>query len=238
MRTNGVRHGQLPAVVLVHGAWLDGSSWREVIVLLQKRGYEVTAAQHSLLALRSDVEAVHRVLDRQRAPVILVGHDYGGTVITEAGQHPNVAGLLYIAAFAPDTGECTDEAQRRRSLPPYMGRPDIDAAGFALLPPDVFREHFAHDLPAVESRVLAATQMPIRAAAFHDRVHTPAWRDKRSWYLHTLKDRMIDPALQSELSAQIRAKSFTLKSGHVPFLSQPQETALIICATADDLDTP
>jgi pimeloyl-ACP methyl ester carboxylesterase len=219
-----------PNIVLVHGAWTDGSSWREVIALLQQRGLEVTAVQNRLVSFADDVKGVTRIIERQTARVVLVGHDYGGTVITQAGNNPKVAALVYIAAFAPDVGESTNDVQ---SYPPRLSKVQFDTAGFAYLAPDTFTEYFAQDLPAVESRVLAAAQVPIHADILNEKITTPAWRKKPVWYLLTGQDRMIDPRLQRELVARTKAKVMAIEASHVPFLSTPIETTATIVAAAE-----
>ena len=149
-------------------AWADATSWREVIALLQARGLRVVAVQNPLSALADDVDAVTRLLDHQPGPVVLVGHGYGGSVITQAGIHKSVAGLVYIAGWAPDVGESTADLEKDHSSLPFIGRFEVDAGGFLYLPPDAVLEFLAHDLPATEGLVLAAAQQPIRASALLD----------------------------------------------------------------------
>ena len=221
-----------PTVVIVHGAWVDATAWREVIALLQVTGLSVVAVQNPLSALADDVDAVTRSINQQPGPVVLVGHGYGGTVITQAGNHSRVAALVYVAAFAPNVGESTTDAQ---DYPPLacIGGLEVDAGGFLYLAPDVVLEFLAQDLPAPEGRVLAATQQPIRASALLDRVADAAWRSRPCWYIVTDWDRMISPALQRRLAGRIAASVFCLPAGHVPFLSKPSETAGVIGAAVD-----
>ena len=157
-------------MVIVHGAWVDGTSWREVIALLHVKGLSVIAVQNPLSALGDDVDAVSRVIKRQPGPVVLVGHGYGGTVITQAGGHSNVAALVYIAACAPDIGESTTDVERDGPSSPVISRFEVDAGGFLYLSLTAVQEFLAHDLSAAEVRVLAAAQPPIRASALLDRV--------------------------------------------------------------------
>jgi len=220
-------------VVIVHGAWADGTSWREVIALLHVEGLSVIAVQNPLSALGDDVDAVTRVLKRQPGPVVLVGHGYGGTVITQAGDHPSVVTLVYIAGCAPDIGEATIDVEKSGPAPPVISRFEVDAGGFLYLPLTVVREFLAHDLPEAEARVLAAAQPPIRASALLDRVTRAAWRTKPSWYAVTDEDRMFSPALQREIATRIGARVLSLRAGHVPFLSKPKETAEVILAAVD-----
>jgi pimeloyl-ACP methyl ester carboxylesterase len=224
------RDRQAPTVVIVHGAWVDGTSWREVIALLHVNGLSVIAVQNPLSALADDVDAATRVIKRQSGPVVLVGHGYGGTVITQAGDHSNVAALVYIAACAPDIGESTTDVEKYGPSSPVISRFQVDAGGFLYLPLAAVREFLAHDLSAAEVKVLAAAQPPIRASALLDRVTTAAWRTKPSWYAVTDEDRMISPALQREIAARIGARVLSLRAGHVPFLSKPKETVEVILA--------
>src|SRR6267378_29279 len=145
------RDREAPTVVIVHGAWADGTSWREVIALLHVEGLSVIAVQNPLSALGDDVDAVTRVLKRQPGPVVLVGHGYGGTVITQAGDHPSVATLVYIAGCAPDIGEATIDVEKSGPAPPVISRFEVDAGGFLYLPLTVVREFLAHDLPEAEA---------------------------------------------------------------------------------------
>jgi pimeloyl-ACP methyl ester carboxylesterase len=220
-------------VVIVHGAWVDGTSWREVIALLHVTGVRVIAVQNPLSALGDDVDAVARVIKLQPGPVVLVGNGYGGTVITQAGDHPNVAALVYIAACAPNIGESTTDVENYGPSSPVVSRFEVDAGGFLYLPLAVVREFLAHDLSAAEVRVLAAAQPPIRASALLDPVTQAAWRNKPSWYAVTDEDRIISPALQREIAARIGARVFSLHAGHLPFLSKPKETAEVILAAVD-----
>jgi pimeloyl-ACP methyl ester carboxylesterase len=222
-----------PAVVITHGAWVDATGWREVIALLQVKGLSVVAVQNPLSALADDVDAVRRALTHQLRPVVLVGHGYGGTVITQVGNHQSVAGLVYIAAYAPDIGESTADLQNEHSSLPFIHRFEVDAAGFLYLAPDAVLEFLAHDLPATEGLVLAAAQQPLRVSALLDRVTEAAWHTKPSWYGVTEGDRMISPALQREIARRINASVVALRAGHLSFLSKPKETADVILAAVD-----
>ena len=222
-----------PTVVIVHGAWVDGTSWRDVVALLHVLGLSVIAVQNPLSALKDDVDAVVRAIERQPGPVVLVGHGYGGTVITQAGDHPSVAALVYVAACAPDIGESTTDATPMGLSSHVVGTFDVDAGGFLYLPLAVVGEFLAHDLSAAEVRVLAAAQPAIRASALLDRVTRAAWRTKPSWYTVTDDDRMIAPALQRELAARIDARVLSLQAGHVPFISKPKDTVDVILGAVD-----
>ena len=222
-----------PTVVIVHGAWADATSWREVIALLHVKGLSVIAVQNPLSALADDVDAVTRAINRQPGPVVLVGHGYGGTVITQAGNHSSVAALVYVAACAPDVNESTMDLEKDGCSPPLVSRFEVDAAGFLYLPLSVVLEFLAHDLTEAEARVLAAAQPPIRVSALLDRVTDAAWRAKPSWYAVTDEDRIISSALQHEIAVRIGARVQSLRAGHLPFLSKPRETAKLILAAVE-----
>jgi len=227
------RDFDVPAVVIAHGAWANGTSWREVIALLQAKGLTVVAVQNPLTALADDVDAVTRALNHQPDRVVLVGHDYGGTVITQAGHHETVAALVYIAACAPDIGESTADMQKDHALLPFIRRFTVDAGGFLYLAPDAVLEFLAHDLPAAEGAVLSAAQQPIRASALVDQVTEAAWHTKPSWYAVAAEDRIIAPALQREIARRINACVVSLRAGHLPFLSKPNETTNVILAAVE-----
>jgi pimeloyl-ACP methyl ester carboxylesterase len=222
-----------PTVVIVHGAWVGATDWRDVIALLQEWGLSVTAVQIPLSSLADDVDAVTRSIHHQSGSIVLVGQGYGGTVITQAGNHSRVAALVYVAAFAPDTGESTTDTQQDYPPAPCVAGFEIDAGGFIYLAQDAVPEFLAHDLPSADNRVLAAAQKPIRASALLDRVTAAAWRAKPSWYLVTDEDRMIPPALQRQIANRLNASVSVLQSGHLPFLSKPKETAQAILAAVD-----
>ena len=222
-----------PTVIVAHGAWVDATGWREVIALLQAKGLRVMAVQNPLSSLAEDVDAVTRAINQQSSPIVLVGQGYGGTIITQAGNHPSVAALVYMAAFAPDTGESTTDMQQDYPPPACVTRLEVDAGGFLYLAPDAVREFLAHDLPSADARVLAAAQKPIRASALLDRVTAAAWQSRPSWYVVADEDRMISPARQSQISKRINASVFVLHSGHLPFLSKPRQTADAILAAVE-----
>jgi len=230
-----LRGSVFPTVVITHGAWIDGTGWRKVIELLQMNGLNVVAVQTPLSSLAEDADAVTRAINHQSTPVVLVGQGYGGTVITQAGSHSRVAVLVYIAAFAPDKGESTTDSQTDYPPLPCVARFEVDSGGFLYLAPDAVPEFLAQDLPAVDGRILAAAQKPIRASALVDRVTSAAWRTKPSWYVVTDEDRMISPDVQRQIASKINANVVTLHAGHVPFLSRPQETADVILAAVDSV---
>lgn len=222
-----------PTVVIVHGAWADATSWRDVIAILQASGVSVTAVQNPLTALADDVDAVMRAINQQQPPVVLVGHGYGGTVITQAGNHQSVRALVYVAASAPDVGESTADVHRDYLSEHLIDKLEVDSGGYLYLKPDALPQFVAHDLPATDGLVLAAAQPSIRASALLDRVTEAAWRTRPSWYIVTLEDRMISHAVQRSIASRINASVFVLRTGHVPFLSKPKETADAILAAVD-----
>jgi pimeloyl-ACP methyl ester carboxylesterase len=217
-----------PSVVIVHGAFADGSDWAKVIPLLQAKGIKVTAVQNPLTSLADDVAAAKRAIDNQPGKVVLVGHSWGGTVITEAGNHEKVASLVYVAAFAPDAGQATGDLGRDLPVPPGIAKLSVDKAGFASLPPAALAADFAQDVPAKQAAVMAATQGPIAMKAFGDKVETAAWKTRPSWYIVSTQDRMIQPALERSFAKQINAKTTELAASHVPQQSRPADVAKVI----------
>jgi pimeloyl-ACP methyl ester carboxylesterase len=216
------------SVVLVHGGFVDGSGWQEVYNLLQKDGYHVGVVQNPTLSLEGDVAATKQVIDTQDEPVILVGHSYGGAVITEAGTHPKVAALVYIAAFAPDKGESVNtliaDAPPGAPVPPILPPQD----GFLFLDREKFAESFAADIPAEQASFMADSQVPWGVAALSGVISEPAWREKPSWYLVTTEDRMIPPPAQRAMSERAGATTVEVTGSHAIYLSQPQAVAALI----------
>lgn len=188
--------------------------------------------QNPLSSLTDDVAAVQRALSQVEGPVLLVGHSWGGTVITQAGQTDQVLGLVYVAAFAPGPGQSTNDLQSDFPTPGYAGLLKPDAAGFLWFPQDALPTWFAQDLPPADARTLAAVQNPIRAAAFDERVTVAAWQSRPSWYLLTEQDHMITPDLQRAMAKRIKAHVVSVPSSHVPFLTHPVETAALILDAA------
>jgi pimeloyl-ACP methyl ester carboxylesterase len=227
---SGVRN-----IVLVHGAFADGSSWSKVISLLQARGFTVTAVQNPLTSLKDDVAATKRAIDDQDGRVLLVGHSWAGAVITQIGTDPKVAGLVFVAAGAPNAGQSFNEMSQGYPTPPGITRVKADAAGFLALPPSAIASDFAQDLPSSETAVMAVTQGPIAAACFSTKVTAAAWKTKPSWYIVAKQDRMIDPNLERALARKIKARTLELDSSHVPMLSQPQQVAAFIANAASSL---
>ena len=217
-----------PSVVIVHGAFADGSDWAKVIPLLQREGVQVTAVQNPLSSLADDVAAARRAIDAQPGKVVLVGHSWGGTVITEAGAADKVAALVYIAAFAPDVGQNTAEQGKGFPTPSGLAHFKADAQGWLSLTPTGMRDHFAQDLPAATTAVMTATQGPIQAKAFEQPVSVAAWKSKPSWYLLASADRMIAPEAQAAMAQRAGAKVTRVGTSHVPQQSQPEAVARLI----------
>ena len=219
-------------IVLVHGAFADGSSWAKVIRILQAKGYNVTAVQNPLTSFTDDVAATNRTLALQTGPVILVGHSWGGAVITEAGVDPKVVGLVYVAAFAPDSDEVVGDIAKSYPPPPTFVAPIIENEGFISLPTETIVKHFAWDLPAAEARVLAASQGPIIASAFGTKVSNVAWKTKPSWYIVATKDQAIAPDEERFFAKRMKAMTTELDTSHVPMLSKPKDVAAVIMDAA------
>jgi pimeloyl-ACP methyl ester carboxylesterase len=215
-------------IVLVHGSWADGSSWSKVIPLLQAKGLHVFAVQNPLTSLADDVAATKRAIALQDGPVLLVGHSYGGVVITESGSERKVAGLVYVAAFAPTEGQSVSSVTKPYPPAPLGNELRPDAQGFLTVTPKGIAEDFAQDLPDREKQILMATQGQTAEAVFGTTITTAAWRTKPSWYVIAANDRAIPPELEKDEAAAIGAKSITLSSSHVVMLAHPKEVAELI----------
>jgi pimeloyl-ACP methyl ester carboxylesterase len=221
-------NGTVKTVILVHGAWADGSSWSKVIPLLEARGLHVVAVQLPLTSLADDVAATKRALALEQGPLLLVGHSYGGVVITEAGNDPKVAGLVYVAAFAPDTGESA--LSLLKSFPPTPVGAELrpDSTGFFKLTPKGIAEDFAQDLSETEKKILIATQGPTSGAALSATVTDPAWKTKPSWFVIASNDRVIGADLEKAEAEKLKATTITVPSSHVAMLAQPAKVAAFI----------
>jgi pimeloyl-ACP methyl ester carboxylesterase len=224
-------------IVIVHGAWADGSSWSKVIPLLQAKGLHVVAVQNPLTSLADDVAATKRAIALQDGPVLLVGHSYGGAVITEAGNDPKVAGLVYVAALVPSDGESVASVTKPFPPPPLFSEVQADAEGFLTVTAKGVAEDFAQDLPDKEKQVLTATQAPTAAAVFEATITTAAWKTKPSWFVIASNDRAVAPELEKAEAAAIKATSITIPSSHVPMLSHPKEVANFIEQAAADAES-
>jgi len=216
------------AVILVHGAWADGSSWSKVIPHLASRGHHVTAVQLPLSSVANDVATVARAIALESGPVVLVGHSYGGAVITEAGNDPKVSALVYVAAFAPDAGESVGSLLATVPSSPLLAESKPDAAGFIKITPKGIAEDFAQDVSPKEKLLLTATQGPLAGAALGTTITNPAWKGKATWYIVATEDRAIPPALETRMASRIGAHTTSLRSSHVPMLSHPDDVARVI----------
>jgi len=219
---------QIKNIVLVHGGFVDGSGWRQVHDLLTADGFSVAVVQNPTVSHEDDVAVTRRVIEAQDGPVVLVGHSYGGAVITEAGNHDNVAALAYIAAFAPDAGESvgtlTADPAPGAPVPPILPPQD----GFLFLDRDKFHASFAADLPEAEARFMADSQVPWGLDALGGPITQPAWRIKPSWYLVASDDRMIPPPVQRAMADRAGSTVSEVAASHSLYVSQPRATADVI----------
>jgi pimeloyl-ACP methyl ester carboxylesterase len=227
-----------PNIVLVHGAWADGSCWSAVIERLQADGYTVTAPQFPESSLTADVARLREVLHRQDGPTIVVGHSYGGQIMTALGTDaPNAAGLVYIAAFALDQGESIGAMLGQGPPTPALAHLDIDAQGFAWLPEEDFVKHFAADVDPVRARVMCAVQQPVAAAAFQDVMGVPAWKSLPTWFMVAMADEAIPPAAERQFASRMGATTIELQSSHVAMVSHPDEVTQLIETAAKSVQS-
>lgn len=217
-----------PTIVLVHGAWADGTGWQAVIPLLEEDGYPVIAVQNPLISLANDVETTKRVIDAQTGPVIVVGHSYGGAVIGGAAAgNPNVKALVYIAAFALDVGE--PGGALLAQYPTALGTALVpDAAGFLYIDRAKFRSVFAGDVDRTTARVMAAAQKPVNSAIFGETLTAAAWKTIPSWYMVATDDKALSPDMERFLAKRMNATTVEIKSSHVPFISHPKDVVKLI----------
>jgi pimeloyl-ACP methyl ester carboxylesterase len=220
-------------IVLVHGAWADGSSWSKVISILQKQGFNAAGAQLPLTSLDDDITVTRNLLAVQKGPTVLVGHSYGGAVITGAAKNaPNVAALVYIAAFGPDEGESLESLSKQG--PPTAGAAQIrpDDHGFLWIDPAGFPEVFAGDVDPVESRIMAVVQKPLSVKSFIAKSGPPAWKTIPSWYLVSANDQMIPPPAQKLMANRMNAITRTADASHASLVSRPKEVVEVILEAA------
>lgn len=220
------------SVVLVHGAFADGSSWNRVIPHLQAQGLEAIAVQNPLTSLDEDGAHVQRAIDRAKGRVVLVGHSWGGAVITQVGNQDKVKGLVYVAAFAPATGQSPNDTLKPYPASPGLSAVSVDKAGYLFLTPDALGRTFAQDLSPSDVALLAATQGPCKAACFATRVTAAAWQAKPAWYIVAAQDRMVPPAFQRDTAARIGARTVEIEASHVPHASKPEAVAAVIVEAA------
>jgi pimeloyl-ACP methyl ester carboxylesterase len=222
-----------PSIVLVHGAWADGSSWSSVIERLQADGYRVTAPQFPLTSLAADVARLRQVLDSQECPTVVAGHSYGGQIITALGTDaPNVAGLVYIAAFGLDEGESLGALLSQGPVTPALAHLFTDNQGFGWLSEDDFVHHFAADVDPVKAKVMYAVQQALAGSAFTDVMGVPAWKSQPTWYLVASDDEAIPPDAERLFASRMGATTIEVPSSHVAMVSHPDEVARLIESAA------
>ena len=219
-------------VVLVHGAWANGASWSKVIPILEKAGLKVVAVHNPLSSLAADVANTKRVIDDQAGGVILVGHSYGGAVITEAGNDDKVASLVYVAAFAPEAGQSINAIIQPFGTPEYFPSIHADAGHYSTWPADAMQKWFAPDVPADEVAVMAATQAPFFLGIFDETVTAAAYKTKPTWFVVATQDQIIPPPLQTHFAELTKATVVSVESSHVPMVSQPEAVARAILSAA------
>jgi pimeloyl-ACP methyl ester carboxylesterase len=219
-------------IVLVHGAWADGSSWSKIIPLLQAKGLHVVAVQNPLTSIADDVAATNRIINAQDSPVLLVGHSYGGAVITEAGNNPKVAGLVYVAAFAPDEGETLGGLAKGFPATPGFSEIRPIADGYLLLTQKGITEDFAQDLPMAEKMTMVATQAATQGALLSTVITKAAWHTKPSWFVIASNDRTIAPEQEISTAKRMGAKTLAVATSHVAMLAAPKEVADFVAQAA------
>jgi pimeloyl-ACP methyl ester carboxylesterase len=223
-------------IVLVHGAWADGSSWSKLIPLLQAKGLHAVAVQNPLSSIADDVASTNRIINIQDGPVLLVGHSYGGAVITEAGNNAKVAGLVYVAAFAPDVGETLGGMGQKYPTPPGFSTIQPIEDGFLMLTRKGVVENFGQDLAPDLQSLVFATQGATQGSVLGTPIKTAAWHTKPSWFVIAANDRMISPDQEKDSAQRMSAKTLTLPTSHLPMLSQPEKVANFVIEAAASLD--
>jgi pimeloyl-ACP methyl ester carboxylesterase len=224
----------LPNIVLVHGAWANGSSWNAVIEHLQADGYRVTAPAFPMTKLADDVARLRQVLVRQNGPTLVAGHPYGGQIITALGTDtPNVVGLVYIAAFGLDEGESIGALLEQGPTGPALAHLDVDQNGFAWLPEDDFINHFAADVDPVMAKVMFAVQQPLHWSALGEVMGVPAWKSLPSWFLIADGDQAIPPDAQRQFAPRMGASTVEVSTNHVAMVSHPDEVLQLIKTAAE-----
>ena len=228
-----------PNIVLVHGAWADGSCWSGVIERLQAQGFQVRAPQFPLTSLADDVARLRQVLEFQDGPTIVVGHSYGGQIMTALGvEAPNVVGLVYVAAFGLDQGESLGALLSGGPPTPALAHMFNDSRGFGWLSEDDFVDHFAGDVDATWARVMYAVQQPIALSAFEDTMGVPAWKSLPSWYLVSQNDEAIPPDAERMFASRMGATTVEVPSSHVAMVSHPMDVANLIETAAETVPSP
>ncbi len=221
--------GSKPTVVLVHGAWADGTSWQHVIPLLDQEGYPVIAVQMALSSLADDIATARRVIHDQKGPVVVAGHSYGGMVMSGAAAgEPNVKALVYVSAFAPDVGEALGPFSARFATPAGLAALAPDSGGYLYIDPSKFHEAFCREVPDAEARVMAVVQKPFAAAILNQTLDAAAWQTIPSWYVVSQDDQMIDPNQERFYAKRAKAKTIEVNGSHVSMISHPVEVAALI----------
>jgi len=236
-QTSGTAAPEVKNVVLVHGAFADGSGWRGVWDRLTARGYRVSIVQNPLTSLADDVAATRRILDQQDGPTLLVGHSWGGTVITEAGEHPNVVGLVYVSALSPDAGEDTSKQYEGFAETPHFVI-DVGDDGFGFLNYERFQEGFAQDASDADAAFLRDSQVPIKMATFGDPVEHAAWRSRPSWAVISVDDRAFDQAMLRHMASRMGATVIDVPGSHAAYFTQPDLVADAIDGAARSIAVP
>jgi pimeloyl-ACP methyl ester carboxylesterase len=232
-REDKTAKGSKMNIVLVHGAWAEGSCWSGVIERLQADGYHVTAPQFPLTALADDVARLRQVLDLQDGPTIVAGHSYGGQIMTAlGGDAPNVAGLVYIAAFGLDQGESLGGLLSQGPVTPALAHLFTDQQGFGWLSEDDFVHHFAADVDPVQAKVMYAVQQPLAMSTFEDVMGVPAWKSLPSWYLVAADDQALPPDAERQFAARMGATTVEIPASHVAMVSHPGDVAQLIKTAA------
>ncbi len=218
-------------IILVHGGWADGSSWSKVVTILKDAGHKVIAVNMPLHNLADDVATVKRAVELVGKPVILVGHSYGGEVITNAGyNNPNVTGLVYIAAFAPDEGQSLSNFVSPKDFPQAFLM--LDSAGLAYINPAMFHDRFAQDVDPTEAYIMAVAQKPFNASTFAEKSGPPAWKQLPTWYQISTSDLMIPPDAQQKFAKQMNATTISINASHASYVSHPDEITKLILDAA------
>jgi len=223
-------------IVLVHGAWADGSSWSKLLPLLQAKGLHAVAVQNPLSSIADDVASTNRLINAQDGPVLLVGHSYGGAVITEAGNNPKVVGMVYVAAFAPEEGETLGGLAQKFPPAPIFGEVQQIEDGYLMLTPKGVREDFAQDLSPAEQSLVLAVQGATQSAILGTPIKKAAWHSKPSWFVIASNDRAISPEQELSTAKRMGAKTLTLPTSHLAMLAQPEEVADFVIEAAASFD--
>ena len=219
----------LPNIVLVHGAWADGSSWSAVIEQLQAEGYSVTAPQFQMTTLADDVDRLRHVLSRQNGPTLVAGHSYGGQIITALGTDaPNAVGLVYVATFGLDEGESIGALLEQAPAGPALAHLDVDERGFAWLPEEDFVKHFAADVDPVKAKVMFAVQQPLHWSALGQVMGVPAWKSLPTWFLIADGDQAIPPDAQRQFAPRMGATTVEVATNHVAMVSHPDDVLQLV----------